>query len=477
MSNNNKEKQNERELKPEIVIFNNNMISKDLISINKESDHEESKVFNKFYLKTMDEKHNLLKSTHPEIELSHFVTGGLDLKRANSMIENCIGIISLPIGLGTNFMINGKKYNIPMAIEEPSVIAAASSIAKLVTENGGFHTSFSAFPSMIGQIFIVDTNPNEMITFFDKEYENIINIANSFCQNMVNRGGGTRNASIKVLNNQINGIVSINLYVNVCESMGANIINTICEGVSMYLQPIIPSGRILMKILSNLCIKRIVTTEFKIPIKNLEYKNLEGSDLCYRIIKANEIAYLDKYRATTHNKGIMNGMDSVAIALGQDWRAIESSAHAFASCSYSKENDEYTFDEYKPLSQYHIIEINNIKYLYGSLKIPMSIGVVGGAIQTNPIYSNCLKILGNPSSSELAGIIASVGLANNLAAIRALVTRGIQEGHMGLHAKNIAIRAGSSDEQVDEVVEFMKKEGKIDEETAKKYIKSRKPKF
>lgn len=443
-------------------------VSKTTKSIKKSPDETP---FDGFYKKTLEERHAILQKLVPELDFEKITQGGLDTSRAESMVENCIGIISLPVGLGLNFLVNGKKYSVPMALEEPSVIAAASSIAKLVSQHGGFFATYSQNPTMMGQIHIVDTNTDDMLKFFEEQEEQLLNIANTYCQRMVQRGGGARNVRLRILKEGINdGIVSIDIFVNVCDSMGANLINTVSEGVSAYLHPLIPSGKIIMKILSNLTRDRMVSAEFKIPVKDMAYKGLSGEEICNRVLKAYEIACIDKYRAATHNKGIMNGIDAVAVALGQDWRAIEAGCHAFASISYSKKDDEYNFDEYKPLTFYNIIEIKDKKFLYGCMKIPMALGVVGGAIQSNPVYSNLFKILGNPNSSELAGIMASVGLANNLAAIRAIVSTGIQQGHMGLHAKNVAIRAGIPDSALAEVVEYMKSTGKINEDAAREFL-------
>ena len=246
--------------------------------------------------------------------------------------------------------------------------------------------------------------------------------------------------------------------------MGANLLNTIAEFTSIYIEGLI-EGKIILKILSNLSIFRKSTAEFKIPFSNLKYKNISGEEIAKRIIYAYSLAYLDHFRATTHNKGIMNGIDSVALALGQDWRAIEASAHSYATL-----DKNYNNDRYKPLTYFKIIEVNDTQYLYGSLTLPISCGVVGGAINSNDNYKNMYKLLGNPNSQELSQIMVSVGLAQNFAALRALVSEGIQKGHMSLHARNIAIRAGVPDRLVGDVVNFMKINKTFTEECAKNYI-------
>jgi degradative hydroxymethylglutaryl-CoA reductase len=431
----------------------------------------EDSIWNGFHKKSILERQHHLKSTIRELDLEKVRNGGLEIIRADSMIENCIGIISLPVGLGLNFLINSKKYHVPMAVEEPSVIAAASAVAKLISNHGGFFSTFTINPTMMGQVHIVETNAQETKKLLESLENKLVYTANNFCQKMVQRGGGAKEIRVRILKDGItDGIISLDIFVDVCESMGANLINTICEGVSSYLEELLPSGRIIMKILTNLTVERMVSTEFKVPISAMGYKKLPGDVVCKRILQAYEIACLDKYRATTHNKGIMNGIDAVALALGQDWRAIEAGCHTFASLSYSEKTRDYEVDNYKPISFYKMIEIKGEQYLYGSLTVPMALGVVGGAINSNPIYSNLFKILGNPTTSELAGIMASVGLANNLAAMRALVCTGIQQGHMALHAKNVAIRSGVPDRLLNDVVEFMKSQGSITDEAAKEYL-------
>ena len=353
-----------------------------------------------------------------------------------------------------------------MALEEPSVIAAVSNAAKLISENKGFFC-FSDKNSMISQIHLVETPVKKTKDSLLENKEKIIKHANQCCQRMVQRGGGVKDLYVRILEeDNITGFgkIVIDLEVDVCDSMGANLLNTIAEFTSVYIEGLV-EGKIILKILSNLSIFRKSTAEFKIPISNLGYKNLTGEELSKRLMYAYELACLDPFRATTHNKGIMNGIDSVALALGQDWRAIEASAHAYATL-----DQNYTSIKYKPLTYYKIMEIKGNLYLYGSLTLPISCGVVGGAINSNENYKNMFKILGNPNSQELSQIMVSVGLAQNFAALRALVTEGIQKGHMSLHARNIAIRAGVPDRLVGEVVNFMKINKTFTEEAAKHYI-------
>jgi hydroxymethylglutaryl-CoA reductase len=303
----------------------------------------------------------------------------------------------------------------------------------------------------------------------------LIHIGNSFCQNMVQRGGGVKDLFVRIVkynqNSQTHGHLVLELLVHVCDSMGANLVNTIAEKISQSLeeQQLI-TGKIILKILSNLSVYRKSTAEFKLKLSSMNYKGTSGEDLANRIILAQEIAENDIYRATTHNKGIMNGIDAVALALGQDWRAIEAGSHAFASLNPKT----CTYDEkgYRPLTYYKIIEVKGEKFLYGNLTLPMAVGVVGGAINSNENYQNLLKLLGNPNAQQLSHIMVSVGLAQNFAALRALVSEGIQKGHMGLQARNFAIAAGVPDYLIPDVVNFMKNNKSISLNTAKYYLES-----
>jgi len=422
-----------------------------------------------FHKKNIIERQRYIQKLYPEIDINLLKTGGLTLLRADSIIENCIGLVSLPVGLATNFLINSKKYSIPMAVEEPSVIAAVSTAAKLIAENNGFFC-YNDPPYMIGQIHICNIDSDDVIKKINLNKDILIKKANSFCQHMVQRGGGVKQILARKLENHHsikNEYISIDLIVDVCDSMGANTINTVTEGLSVFLEELLDcKGKIILKILSNLAVYRKATSEFKINLKNLSYKNMNGEKLADRIVKAYEISFLDPFRASTHNKGIMNGIDAVAVALGQDWRAIEAAAHSFATI----DPENYTFDRYKPLTYFKIIEVKNEKFLYGSLTMPMAIGTVGGSINSNTNYTNMFKLLGNPNAQQLACILVSVGLAQNFAALRALVSEGIQKGHMGLQSRNVAIRAGVPDFLVADVSNFMKNNNSINEITAKKYL-------
>lgn len=392
----------------------------------------------------------VLKSLHPELNGSY--TEGLDLKTADLMIENCVGKISLPVGLGLHFLINSKEYMIPMSTEEPSVIAAASAAAKIIKKFGGFR-AWSTAPIMTGQIQILDIDPKVFHGLILEHEKDLIKRANTkYCPRMVERGGGV--LAIKFFElNQKSGVVEID--VNVGEAMGANIVNSICEGLANEIITL-TECRIGLKILSNYCPERRSISEFRIPVKELGYKGVPGEEIAKRFLESLQFAQLSVNRACTHNKGILNGIIAVSLATGQDTRAIEAAAHSWASHS----------GRYQPLNSYTIEN----GYLVGKIELPIAIGTKGGALRTNSAYQGSLYLLGNPSSSELGQIIASVGLSSNFAAIRAMVSEGIQKGHMGLHAKNIALAAGVPNSIVSEVVEYMKQRNDISQQAALDYM-------
>ena len=472
--------------KPYKINNNNNIENKNIIKLNEKNNDDNNNnsnlIWSGFRKKNIIERQLQIKKLYNNVDIEKLKTGGLNLLRADNLIENCIGVISLPIGLGLNFLINGQKFAIPMSTEEPSVIAAASHAAKIIGENGGFYTSCdNAY--MISQIMYefdfskIKNNEKDKMHCLSKISEiikrnkaEIINYGNNnICNKMFIRGGGIVDIYIRNLTNKNSNFFSVEIVVNCLEAMGANLLNEIAEKMSIYLnnQKYILQKPIL-RVLSNLCIYRKATSEFKIELSNLSNKNIDGYDLANLIVKANQIAKDDPFRASTHNKGIMNGIDAVAIALGQDFRAIEAGIHAYASI----DPDNYNYSNYRPLTDYEIITINNKKYLYGKLTLPIAIGTVGGVINSNDAYENNMKILGKPNSEQLCQIMVSVGLAQNFAALRALVSEGIQRGHINLHAKNIAYRAGTPDHLIGDVVNFMQNSGSINEETAKRYLES-----
>ena len=403
-----------------------------------------------FYKKTLSER--LTDITHwadlSENETRVLKDVGLSLSDANNMVENAIGIFSLPLGIGTNFLINQKDYLIPMAIEEPSVIAAVSNAARLFREGGGFNTH-SDEPIMIGQIQLLKSaNAEKAIEAIHKHKQQLLEEANKVGGSIINRGGGARDIETRIIRNTpIGDMVIIHLLYDTREAMGANAINTAVEHLAPYIEEI-TGGRVNLRILSNLTDKRKAYAEGMIPAHLLARDEITGEQAVRSIVEAGIFAEVDPYRATTHNKGIMNGIDAVVIATGNDWRAVEAGAHAYAARSGS----------YSSLTKWWQDKDGNLR---GSIELPLAVGTVGGATRVHPTASVALKILGNPSSRELAEIIATVGLAQNLGAIRALATEGIQHGHMRMHARQLAVAAGASSEQVNQVARQLVDEGNI----------------
>ena len=360
--------------------------------------------------------------------------GGMDNKISEMMSENVIGTIKLPVGIATNFVVDGKEYLIPMCIEEPSVVAAASHAAKLARAAGGFKTHCDP-PVMIGQIQIMGVkNTRDARKKILSNIPEIKKIANHRDSVMIRLGGGMCGVEAIIADSSRGKILIVHLLVNVMDAMGANCVNSMCEGVSPYLEKL-TGGRSVLKIVSNLSDRRLVRSSA------VWKRDVIGKDIIEGILDAYEFARVDVYRCATNNKGIMNGVDAVAIATGNDFRALEAGAHSFAARN-----------GYRPLATY---KKNKDGDIVGTIEMPMPVGIVGGATKTNPVAKTSLKILGISSARELAGIMASVGLANNFAAMRAMVSEGIQHGHMKLHAKNIAMSAGAMENMVADVARRM----------------------
>jgi hydroxymethylglutaryl-CoA reductase len=396
-------------------------------------------------------------------DLSAFQTSGLSMDQANNMVENAVGTFSLPLGIGMNFLINGREVLVPMAIEEPSVIAGASFMAKLVRAAGGFSFTTSA-PEMIGQIQVLDIKDlmSATMKLLDHKSE-LLAEANLLDPVLIKFGGGARDLEIRIIEESpIGPFLVLHLIYDVRDAMGANAVNTACEKLAPRIAKI-TGGRVHLRILSNLADKRLVTTSCKILLEDLSFKNADGKTFASEqvrdgIIEAWAFAAADPYRAATHNKGIMNGVDAVVIATGNDWRAIEAGAHAYAARD----------GRYTSLSKWAKDRDGN---LIGELEMPMAIGIVGGATKVHPGAKAALKLMGIKTAGELAGIIASVGLAQNLAALRALATEGIQAGHMTLHARQVATAAGATGEQVGEVAAKMVAEKVIRIDRAEQILK------
>jgi hydroxymethylglutaryl-CoA reductase len=388
--------------------------------------------------------------TQDEIELLK-KTGNLDLSIADRMIENVIGTMAYPFAIAVNFLINNRDYLIPMVIEEPSVVAAASNAAKWARAKGGIFTS-STGPIMIGQIQLTRVKDPWGAKMKILEHKNdLIRIANEQDPTLVNLGGGAKDIEVRVIDTAKGPMVITHLIVDVRDAMGANAVNTMAEAVAPYIEDL-TNGKVFLRIITNLADKRLVRARTVID-KN----EIGGEEVVDGIVEAWAFAAADPYRATTHNKGIMNGIIAVALATAQDHRALEAGAHAYAA----------RFGHYTSLSTW---EKNENGDLVGTLEMPMAVGLVGGAVKTHPIARIAIKILGIKTANELGEIMAAVGLIQNLAALKALVTEGIQKGHMKLHARNIAIMAGATPDILDKVVEIMINEGKIRFDRAKEIV-------
>jgi hydroxymethylglutaryl-CoA reductase len=381
--------------------------------------------------------------------------GGLSLETANRMIENVIGAIAIPLGVAVNFLINGKEYIIPMAIEEPSVIAAASHAAKLARSKGGFKANCLE-STMIGQIQIVGvdnlTNAEEAIIV---NKETILAEANKQDPILTSLGGGAKDLIIKKIKTTRGSMLIIELLIDCKDAMGANVVNRMAEAVAPLIESF-TGGKVLLRIVSNLAVKRLARATVTIS-----KEELGGEDVVDAILDAYAFAASDPFRAATHNKGIMNGIIAVLLATGNDTRAVEAGAHAYASLS----------GRYLPLTTW---EKNTDGDLVGKIELPMAVGIIGGATH-HPIARVCLKILNVKSAREFASVLAAVGLAQNLAALRALVTEGIIKGHMRLHARNVAMQAGARGHMVDIIAEKMIKEGNIRLDRAKELLKKISP--
>ena len=368
-------------------------------------------------------------------------SGGISFEQADKMVENAIGTFSFPLGIATNFTINKKEYLIPMVIEEPSVIAAASKAAKIAKMRGGFAMQNDESYS-IGQIQVVDVDVESAMQQVLESSKEILELANSKSNTLSKIGKGAKQVSCQEIKTDSGPMLIVELLIDVGDAMGANVTNTMCEGVAPLIEKI-TNGKVILRILSNYSTRRMVR-----GTATFEKDAVGGQEAVDNIILAYQFAAYDEYRAVTHNKGVMNGIIAVANATGQDTRAIEAAAHAYAA-----KNGRYT-----SLTQWGKDSEGN---LVGKIEIPMSVGIVGGIINVHPTAKLCTKILGVGSASELACIIGAAGLAQNFSALRALASEGIQKGHMRLHARNIAAAAGATNEQIDALVKKMTSEGNI----------------
>jgi hydroxymethylglutaryl-CoA reductase len=380
--------------------------------------------------------------------------GGLTAEQASAMIENVIGRYGFPFGVATNFLINDRDVLIPMVIEEPSVVAACSNAAKFFRAGGGFKTS-SDEPVMIGQIQVLDMPDlySARQAILDHKAE-LMQMVDEQGGSIVKRGGGARDVQVRVFEDTpIGGMLVVHLLMDTRDAMGANAINTAVEYIAPRVEAL-TGGRVNLRILSNLTDQRKARAEGMIPAAELTRGDMSGVEVGRAIVEAGVFAEVDPYRATTHNKGVMNGIDAVVLATGNDWRAVEAGAHAYAARD----------GRYTSLTRWWQDKEGN---LHGSIELPLSVGIVGGATRVHGMAQLALKLMDIQSATELAEVMAAVGLAQNFAAIKALATDGIQKGHMRMHARQLALAAGATPEQVPLIAEQMIQEGVIRLERAK----------
>ncbi|MCL4395758.1 MAG: hydroxymethylglutaryl-CoA reductase, degradative [Chloroflexi bacterium] len=385
-----------------------------------------------------------------ESEVEALEKGDLAADLANRLTENVIGVHGLPLGIATNFLVNGRDYLVPMAVEEPSVVAAASHAALLVRESGGFATDTDA-PIMIGQVQAVDVP--DLDTARDQIFaarEEILALANSK-STLVEVGGGARDLEVRVFRDtRVGPMLVVHLFFDVRDAMGANSVNTSCETVAPLIEQL-TGGRVVLRILSNLADRRLARARGSVRREAL------GDDVVRGIVAAQALAEVDPYRAATHNKGIMNGIDAVVVATANDWRGAEAGAHAYAARS----------GQYRALTTW---EREPNGDLSGSIELPIPSGIIGGTTTAHPGAQIALKILGVKTAQEFAGVLAAVGLAQNLGALRALAGEGIQRGHMSLHARQVAIAAGASGDEIDRLADQLAREGNVRLSRAKELL-------
>jgi len=408
-----------------------------------------------FYKLPMEKRREVVKQfgalTDEEVKVLAD-TGGLPGDLADHMIENVVGGYTYPLGIATNFTINGTDYLVPMAIEEPSVVAAASNAAKMARVKGGFKVTNTG-PVMIGQIQVVNVpRPDGAKAKLLARKADLLKKANEQDPMLVSLGGGAKDLNVKVLSTLKGPMVVAELIVNTGDAMGANAVNTMAEAIAPMVEEI-TGGRVFLRIISNLADRRLVRASAV-----FEKEVIGGEEVVDGIVYAYAFADADPYRCATHNKGIMNGVIAVGIACGQDIRALEAGAHSYAARS----------GKYKPLTTW---EKDNDGDLVGTLEMPMAVGLVGGAARTHPAARANIKILGVKTAIQLAEVMGAVGLAQNFAALRALASEGIQRGHMKLHSRNVAINAGATGELVELVAKRMIEEKKIRADRAAELIK------
>jgi hydroxymethylglutaryl-CoA reductase len=415
-----------------------------------------------FYNKSLDERlADLSAASGLSIDqLAVFQSqGGLSPEAADHMVENVIGTHSLPLGIGLNFQVNGKDVLVPMAIEEPSVVAGASFMAKLARAGGGFQATTTP-PLMIGQMQVIKVPDLEGATLkLNEKKSELLAEADDIDPVLKKFGGGARDLEVRIIEDSpIGSFLVVHLIYDVRDAMGANAVNTACERLAPHVEAI-TGGKVHLRILSNLADRRLARAQCTVLLNELAFDRFSGEEVRDGIIAAYAFAAADPYRAATHNKGIMNGVDAVVIATGNDWRAIEAGAHAYAARS----------GKYTSLSTWGSDANGN---LVGTLEMPMAVGIIGGATRVHPAAQAAVKLMGVKTASELAEIIVSVGLAQNLAALRALATEGIQRGHMSLHARQVAIAAGATGDQIEKLAAQLVEEKTVRIDRAEEIIKS-----
>lgn len=415
----------------------------------------------KFYQQSIPERLDQIAAESnlaPEVMRELSGTNGLAADQADHMIENAVGTYALPLGIARNFVVNGRPVLVPMVIEEPSVIAGASFMARLAAANGGFHAGTTP-PEMIGQIQILDVPDLDLAQSRLLEHKaELLQTASTIDPLLSRFGGGPRDIEVRRFDSSpIGPFLVLHLIYDVRDAMGANAINTALEKLSPQVASI-SGGRVHLRILSNLADRRLAHASVTIRTQDMAFDTYSGEMVRDGIIEAWAFAAVDPYRAATHNKGIMNGVDAVVVATGNDWRAVEAGAHAYASRS----------GKYTSLSTWQKDADGN---LHGTLEMPMAVGIVGGATRVHPGAQAALKLMKVESAQQLAEIIVSVGLAQNLAALRALATEGIQRGHMGLHARQVAISAGAVGDEIDRLADELVKGGVIRTDRAEQILK------
>jgi len=385
--------------------------------------------------------------------------GALTSARAEGMIENVVGTFGLPLGIATNFRINGRDVLVPMAVEEPSVVAAASFGALLARAGGGF-TATSSEPVMIGQVQVLDLPDGDLAAAAGRlvaARDGILAVAHAQSTSLPRLGGGAKDLTVRQLpDTPVGPMLVVHLHYDTRDAMGANAVNTACEAIAPLVEAV-SGGRVLLRILSNLSTERTARAECRVPADALARDGADGRVVARRIVEANALAVVDPWRAATHNKGVMNGVDPVVIATGNDWRAGEAGAHAYAARD----------GQYRALTTWRQDEHGD---LLGTLELPLAVGTVGGGTQAHPAAATVLRILGVSGARELAEVAVSVGLAQNLSALRALVCEGIQDGHMTLHARQVALAAGATGDAVARVAEQIVAEGRIRVERARELV-------